>query len=221
MGSSKDKFISERCIVQKRMISPYFSSIIIRKDNSSGSCSKQTKTAQSMFHTLNSFFISGCKELEKEEKWDQLLEEACIIGKSSSKRLPGILSALSPESATTSTNCEGFSAAYLLTKSSTPNETILHIQKINSLNWSVTHLKYNKRFKLTLNHVEQSWANAKKVTKFGRSLYQERQSVPSDDMGILQNRKVLVINKDQSTWELSCAYVPNFLVNSFQDLMFA
>ena len=42
--------------------------IIIRKDNSSGSCSKQTKTAQSMFHTLNSFFISGCKELEKEEK---------------------------------------------------------------------------------------------------------------------------------------------------------
>ena len=139
MGSSKDKFISERCIVQKRMISPCFSSIIIRKDNSLGSCSKQTKTTQSMFHTLNSFFISGCKELEKEEKWDQLLEEACIIGKSSSKRLPGILSALSPESATTSTNCEGFSAPYLLTKSSTPNETILQIQimKINYLNQSV------------------------------------------------------------------------------------
>jgi hypothetical protein len=110
------------------------------------------QTTQSMFHTPNSFFISGCKELKEEEKGHQLLEEACIIGQNSSKRLPGISSALSPESATTSTNCEGFSAPYLLTKSSTPNETILHIQimKINSLNCSVKHLKCNKRFKLTL-----------------------------------------------------------------------
>jgi len=93
------------------------------------------QTTQSMFHTLNSFFISGCKEFKKKKrKKEIMLEEACIIGKSSSRRLPGILSALSPESATTSTNCEGFSAPYLLTKSSTPNETILHIQKINSLN---------------------------------------------------------------------------------------
>ena len=72
-----------------------------------------------------------------------MLEEAWIIGQNSNKRLPGILSALSPESATTSTNCEGFSAPYRLTKSSTPNETILHVQiiKLNYFKHSVKYLQ--------------------------------------------------------------------------------
>jgi hypothetical protein len=110
-----------------------------------------------MQQTDNPFFLYQSMEIKKEKRY-HLLEEACIIGKNSNKGLPGILSALSPESATTSTNCEGFRAPYLLTKSSTPNETILHVRimKFNYLNHSVKHLKCNKTFELTLNRVEQS-----------------------------------------------------------------